>query len=80
MTQKEHALMIAMFVREAKLIKIILEILRSRGIVETDDPAAFEALVRLDPKVISDLIDATEAVYWQTAKALGVTVASEDSQ
>ncbi len=79
MSQKEHVLMIAMFAREARLHKIIFEILRTRGILETSDAQAFEALVVADPKGISDLIDATEKVYRNTAIALGVTVPLEDA-
>jgi hypothetical protein len=45
MTQDEHRLMVFMFTRQAIMIRSLIEILKRDGIMQTDDYAAFEALV-----------------------------------
>ncbi len=72
MTKEEHLLMISLFTKQAQFIKIILEILKSRGIVEHDDPAAFESAVRLDLDSNAALFQQTKAGYVRVAKGLGI--------
>jgi len=39
MTPQEHGLMLAIFTRQAMLIKALADVMRSRGIIEFDDVA-----------------------------------------
>jgi hypothetical protein len=42
MTPKEHALMVAVMTKQMQLIKVLLDILSSRGLLQGDDARAFE--------------------------------------
>lgn len=48
MTMNEHTLVMGMFARQAQQIKALFEILKSRGIMQGDDEAAFKDLVHKD--------------------------------
>lgn len=72
MTKEEHLLMIGVFTKQAQFIKIILEILKSRGIVEHDDMEAFESVVRLDLDSNDALFQDAQAAYVRLAKWCGI--------
>jgi hypothetical protein len=74
MTPKEHSLLIFMFALQLKHFNALIEILKSRGVLDEDDLKAFDALVweqeRGRPE--GGLVDAAKAQYDLFAKALGV--------
>lgn len=75
MTKQEHALIIAMFARERMYVKSVLELLKSRNIIEGDDLPAFYSAVRFDSEKLTALVHETSEEYGQLAKAMGITEA-----
>lgn len=75
MTSEEHLLMIYMLARQYRAIKTLLEILRSRDIIERDDFEAFaQALV--SGEVSAALLDEVRGHYLEVAKKLGIQAGS----
>jgi hypothetical protein len=74
MTQQEHSLMIAMFTRQAMVLQMLAEILRSRGIMESSDPAAFDFLVRQKEKLDPKALRLTSGLYQELAKTVGLDI------
>jgi len=72
MTNAEHSLMIAMFVKHQMFIKTLIEILESRGLVSGDDLRAFEFRVNADAPGRSELFDYMTKLYVDVAKRMGV--------
>lgn len=73
MTPKEHSLMIFMFARQTMLIKSLVEMMKSRGVLEDDDWVAFDAFVRnQEVAQQSKVSDAVAKQYQEFAQALGV--------
>ena len=72
MTVQEHQLMIAMFGRQLQLIKALREALKSHGILERGDFAAFISATTTFAGTADGLIDETEKVYRETATQLGI--------
>jgi hypothetical protein len=71
MTENEHALMIMMFTRQTQYIQMLLDMLKSNGIIQGDDIPAFDSAVRNDP----DSVDALHRVniqYRAFANQLGL--------
>ena len=77
MTRQEHSLIIAMFARERMYLKSVLDLLKSRNIIEGDDLPAFFSSVRFDSEKMADLIHATKTEYAQMAAMMGITEAIE---
>ena len=77
MNDKEHDLMIAMFAKQAEMMMAILQLLRSRGLNEGDDFAAFQTLVRDQERRTHELLRHTARQYVEFADRSGVTVAEE---
>jgi hypothetical protein len=46
MTSDEHILLIIMLTKQLQLTKMLVELVRSRGVLDADDFQAFGALVR----------------------------------
>jgi len=42
MPPKEHLLILSLFTKQNQFIKVLLDILKSRGILDSDDARAFE--------------------------------------
>jgi hypothetical protein len=74
MTSREHILLITMFSKQLQLIKTLAEILRSRGVLDADDLAAFGALVRSDTDATLQMLEETKDLYLKAAKGFGVKV------
>jgi hypothetical protein len=72
MTKAEHALMISMFVKHQMFIKMVIEVLKSRGIVSGDDLPAFEFRVNADDDARAELFEAMTTLYVQVATRLGI--------
>ncbi len=72
MTPKEHQLVIQMFKQQMLMYAAIVELLKSRGVVENSaDLNAFDALVSASSREF--LEENTEASYRDIAAILGVT-------
>jgi hypothetical protein len=72
MTKAEHALMISMFVKHQMFIKMVLEVLKSRGIVSDDDLPAFEFRVNADAPGRAELFEYMTKLYVEVAERFGV--------
>jgi hypothetical protein len=72
MTKAEHALMISMFVKHQMFIKMVIEVLKSRGIVSGDDLPAFEFRVNVDAPGKAELFEAMTTLYVEVATRLGI--------
>jgi hypothetical protein len=71
MTDKEHALMIMMFTRQTQYIQMLLDLLKSREIIQTDDIPAFDFAVRNDPDSVVALHEVS-GLYRAFANRLGL--------
>ena len=69
MTDKEHALIIMMFTRQTQYIQMLLEMLKSNGIIQGDDIPAFDSVVINDPDSVAALHRVT-GQYQKFAKEL----------
>jgi hypothetical protein len=77
MTQKEHTLMIYMFAQQSMVIKSLVEILKSRNVLDDGDLDAFDALVlRHETLNENGVIDHVAKEYQGFAKTLGVKAVS----
>lgn len=75
MTPKEHELLARMFAAQMEYTKMIIELLRSRGIAESDDDyQAFVSLVREGASHSEHALRATRAQYLTTARDIGLPV------
>ena len=72
MTAKEHTLMVLVLARQLQITKALLEILNSRGLMETGDVEAFLALVQNQENSPESLFDAALQIYQQVATHLRV--------
>ncbi len=72
MTSQEHALMISMFTKQARQIKVLSDVLKSNGVLQGDDLEAFTAIVDSDPAVSRELSVETIQDYVDTCRTLGI--------
>jgi hypothetical protein len=78
MTPEEHRLVLWVLVRQMQSDKILLEILKSRGVLERDDdPEAYASSVALDERSNHELLAEAKAEYLKIAKTLGVETGLE---
>jgi hypothetical protein len=74
MTPQEHALMLLMFTRQAMVLKLLTDILKSRDILDDSDIEAFGSFVSAgqtsDPKIGKTIAK----TYQAAATALGLDV------
>jgi hypothetical protein len=73
MTSQEHALMISMFTKQARQIKVLADVLKSNGLLQGDDLEAFTAIVDSDPVVSKELAVGTIQDYVDTSRNLGIS-------
>ena len=78
MTTQEHKLVLGIFAKQAQLIRVLLTILKSRGIVEYDDPSAFEFATTEDADANAALLGRVTENYLLLAKSLGVETGLEN--
>lgn len=76
MTPEEHLLVLSLHVKQAQFNKILLDILKSRGIVTADDVRAFEFAASVDVASNSALLQQVRERYLRLAKGLGVDLES----
>jgi len=72
LTRKEHALILFMLTKLRQQDKLILQLLKSREIVDQGDAEAFEAVLTSDDQANEELYQETLAIYKMTAKTLGI--------
>jgi hypothetical protein len=73
MTRNEHALMVAMFTKQARQIKVLYEVLKSRDILQGDDLEAFTAIVESDPLANRELSIETVKDYTDSCHVLDIS-------
>jgi hypothetical protein len=73
MTDKEHALMMMMFTRQTQHIKMLVDLLENKGIIQGDDAPAFDSVVRNDPASVSLFLQVISQ-YKSFANQLGMEV------
>jgi hypothetical protein len=76
MTAKEHFLMLTLFTKQMKLIRVLLEILKNHGI-SVDDFEAFEFAAN-DPEARAALQKRMWNEYVFLAKAMGIETGLEN--
>jgi hypothetical protein len=72
MRTAEHGLMIAMFVKQRLFIKMVVEVLESRGLVSGDELRAFELRANADEPAKAELFEYMAEIYAETATRFGV--------
>ncbi len=77
MTSQEHTLMIFLLAKQLQQIKIIVSILKSRGILGGDDAQAFESAVAFDLESNAALFQDAQRQYLDFAKRLGIDTGLE---
>lgn len=77
MTTDEHKLLITMFMRQYQQLQVVIDIFKSRGLLQDDDPMAFASAVHADAERTVFLFQQTTQIYLDTAKALGIETGIE---
>ena len=77
MTTNEHYLVITVLARQYQYVKTLIQILKSRGVLETDDFRAFQSLVVLDEASNDALLHRATEEYLTLAQNLGVDTGIE---
>jgi transcription initiation factor TFIIIB Brf1 subunit/transcription initiation factor TFIIB len=72
MTENEHRLMVFMFTRQTMLFRSLVELLKSRGVLESDDVAAFESLVVAQETSSRETLVSVVDQYSRFARELGL--------
>lgn len=76
MTDKEHEFMVLMFARMKQEMGMIIELLKSRGVMTEDDHRAFGHLVWDDPQKMVSYLTASLRDYNRCARSVGIQVPS----
>lgn len=72
MTTAEHQLIVEMFKNQRLIFDILIELLKSRGVVQSGDLAAFDALVSQSEAHRDELERQVGEEYQRSATILGV--------
>ena len=72
MTKQEHTLIISMFVKQQMFIQMLVDVLKSRGIVSEDDLPAYAFSVGADANAMQTLFDDMTSLYVQVAAKMGI--------
>lgn len=75
MTNREHQLVIEMFKHQTLVFATLIETLKSQGIVQNGDLAAYDQLLSQDENLRNVLEKQVEDQYCDMARILGVNVA-----
>ena len=73
MTENEHALVIMMFTRQTQHIQMLIDMLKSKEIIQGDDVPAFDFAVRNDPDSV-DALHEVSGLYRAFANQLGMEI------
>lgn len=77
MTKEEHGVIIAMFAKQYQSMKVLSDIMRSRGIIEQGDFSAFHFAVQKDDPLNVAIYQQTKEQYLKYAKGIGVDTGLE---
>jgi hypothetical protein len=77
MTPQEHELMLLMFAKQHEAIGILIDVLKSRNILTSDDDKAFAHVVHFDQKRLLQFTVQAWADYQKFAAQLGITTGLE---
>ena len=77
MTQKEHMLLLLLLMKQQQAIRILLDMLTSRGVLTGDDEQAFVAAQMQDTSANAALFRETKAKYLILAKSLNLQTGLE---
>jgi hypothetical protein len=78
MTPQEHALVLSLFTKQNQFVKMLIDILKSRGILSGDDAYAFEFSQLSDAKSNAAIFDEAKRKYLELAKGLGIVTGLEN--
>jgi hypothetical protein len=78
MTTKEHMLVLGLFTKQNQFIKVLLDILKSRGILVADDARAFEFSQNVDASSNAAIFAEAKAKYLELARGLGIETGLEN--
>jgi len=74
MTLEEHEMFMLLFAKQEQTIGVLLEILKSRNLIENDDIAAFQSVVIGDVVKSQSVLRRMATAYLASARAAGVTL------
>lgn len=74
MTAAEHSLMIAMFARQAMLIKTLVNIIESHGVPISPDLVPFDLAIQYQERMDFDIFQKTVALYQRVGKKLDLEI------
>jgi hypothetical protein len=74
MNGREHGLMIGMLARQASLIKTLVEILETRGVLDYPDVKAFTLYANQDPVEQEVMFEQMTRYYVEAARRIGLVV------
>ena len=72
MTPEEHKLIVWMFAKQAQQFKVLVDLLKSKGIAEGDDLQAFDFAARKDFETSAALVQEVASRYASFCQTLGV--------
>jgi hypothetical protein len=78
MTPQEHKLMVTMFTKQLQQLKVVIEILKSRGLLEGDDAMAYATVVHSDEQSNALVFQQAREMYLQAAKYLKIDTGLEN--
>ena len=78
MTPQEHMLLLLLIMKQNQSIKILLDALKSRGVLTGDDPQAFEFSQMQDVLSNAALFDEAKEKYLILARSLGIQTGLEN--
>ena len=80
MTSQEHAFMLSMYAMQSSKFNILVEILKTRGVLDDDDLQAFQAHVAEETQDPHEWFLKAWESYQLAARNLGVTTGLENWQ
>jgi hypothetical protein len=72
MTREEHMLMLTLYGRQVAKFNVLIEILKARGVLESDDLEAFRLAALEDNEKLVNLVQEAWKVYQSSAVNLGI--------
>jgi hypothetical protein len=72
MTPEEHMLMLSLYFKQQQAIRILLDMLKSRGVLTADDEAAFAFAQTQNTGSNASIFDEAKNSYLTMAHAVGV--------
>ena len=77
MTQSEHLLLVLIYFKQQKAIRILLDMLRSHGLLTADDEKAFAFAQTANAPSNAALFDEAKSNYMKIAESLGIQTGLE---